>query len=185
MMKGGDAVFNRSGFNQTPFNVPAAGQSVVEFAADFRGSGRVESQARVTASGVSGLRGVAHIDAKFTRTITAAPAAVRGAGRVESVYVRYLIATPAAMRGAGRTVSEPRRFRRETITFDGSFPPGSEVVIDLKRLIVTQDQVNALRRISGDLRLLRIMPGNNNIRYTDTASSRQVRIRVTHKDRFK
>lgn len=178
-------MFNRSGFNQTPFNIPAAGQSVVEFAADLRGAGRTGSQARAIASGASGLRGSGRVESKFTRTITAAPGRVRGAGRVESIYVRYLVAVPAAMRGAGRTVSEPRRFRRETIQFDGSFPPGSEVVIDLKRLIVTQDQVNALRRISGDLRLLRIMPGNNNIRYTDTVGSRQVRIRVTHKDRFK
>jgi len=171
-------------FNQTPFNIQSGGSNIVEFAADLRGSARIESEAKIIASGASGMHGAARTESKYAMYITAAPVSLRGAARVQSAYLRYINAT-AAIHGAAHVTSDPRRFRRETITFDGSFPPGSEVVIDLKRLIVTQDRVNALRRVTGDLRLLRIMPGPNNIRYTDTSGSRQVRIRITHKDRFK
>lgn len=172
------------GFNQTPFNIPAGGSNIVEFAASLRGSSRVESEASVKASGSSAMYGSARIEAIYSRTITATPSEMHGSARVESRYMRYINGA-AALHGAARLVSAPRKFRRGIITFTGSFPPGSEIVIDLKTLIVTQDRVNALRRITGDLRMLRLMPGRNVVRYTDNAGSRQIRIRVTHKDRFK
>lgn len=74
------------------------------------------------------------------------------------------------------------RNRIDFVEFEGEFKPGDEIVIDSKTLNMTINGANALPQMTGDF--IDLALGDNVITYTDTASGRTVRLRLTHKDKF-
>lgn len=70
----------------------------------------------------------------------------------------------------------------DEITFIGGFKPGDRLVIDTKRKTVTLNGQNALHMVDGDF--FELIFGTNTLTYTDTATSRNILTRVTHRDKY-
>jgi hypothetical protein len=74
------------------------------------------------------------------------------------------------------------RFHVDEMVITGDFAPGDKIVIDSDALKLTKNGTNALHLMQGDF--FDINPGENEVTVTDDQSSRSVRIRMTHRDRF-
>lgn len=72
--------------------------------------------------------------------------------------------------------------RVNKIAFNGAFKPGDRIVIDTKRKTVTINGQNALHLVDGDF--FDLIAGTNKITYTDSATSRNVLTRITHRDKY-
>lgn len=70
----------------------------------------------------------------------------------------------------------------DEIVINGDIAAGDRLVIDTRNLTVTLNGENALHLLNGDF--FDLVLGNNKITYTDASSSRNVLMRVTHRDKF-
>jgi len=78
--------------------------------------------------------------------------------------------------------SSPKLYHIDSVTFVGTFAPGDRIIIDSKNLKFTKNGANALYMMQGDFFDLNL--GENNLVYTDTATGRNILIRITHRDKF-
>lgn len=67
--------------------------------------------------------------------------------------------------------------------FIGEFKPGDTIVIDTKHFTVTLNGVNALHLVGND-NFPQLLPGVNELIYTDNEGQRTVRVRVIWQDRW-
>ncbi|WP_339306930.1 hypothetical protein [Paenibacillus sp. FSL R5-0519] len=68
------------------------------------------------------------------------------------------------------------------IGITGDFKPGDVIVIDTKRQTITINGETALHLMTGDF--FDLVYGANKLTYTDSEVARNVRTRVTHRDKF-
>lgn len=172
-------MFNRSGFNQTPFNRPGVA-TVILFGTVLSGSGSLEALMNADSTMAADMSGAGSIEAVYTREIVYS-SDMSGAGTIEAVYVRERN-FGVELSGAGSLTANLSKFHIDYIEFDGLFAPGDRIVIDSNTLTVTINGQNALQQTTGDFFDLAL--GSNKITYTDTAGSRNVIIRITHRDKF-
>lgn len=88
----------------------------------------------------------------------------------------------AIMHGEGTFSINVSRYRVDEIILTGEFKPGDQLIIDARNLTVRLNGQNALHMLQGDFFELNV--GKNVIRYSDDQTSRDIRIRVTHHDRY-
>lgn len=74
------------------------------------------------------------------------------------------------------------RFHVDEMIISGDFAPGDKIIIDSDALKLTKNGTNALHLMQGDF--FDVNPGTNEVTYTDDKTGRDVRIRMTHRDRF-
>lgn len=68
------------------------------------------------------------------------------------------------------------------ISYTGALKPGDRLVIDTKRKTVTLNGQNVLHLMDGDF--FELISGVNTLSYTDTAATRNVLTRITHRDKY-
>ncbi len=66
--------------------------------------------------------------------------------------------------------------------YSGNFAPGDRIKVDRDRLTVTLNGSNVMHLVDGDLPFF--SPGPNNLTYSDSEGSRQVKIRVLWRGRW-
>ena len=81
---------------------------------------------------------------------------------------------------AGISLGKARVYEME---FIGEFKPGDTIVIDTKHFTVTLNGVNALHLVGND-NFPQLLPGANELIYTDNEGQRTVRVRVIWQDRW-
>lgn len=81
---------------------------------------------------------------------------------------------------AGLSLGKARVYEME---FIGEFKPGDTIVIDTKHFTVTLNGVNALHLVGND-NFPQLLPGANELIYTDNEGQRTVRVRVIWQDRW-
>ncbi|WP_135552127.1 phage distal tail protein [Paenibacillus cymbidii] len=92
------------------------------------------------------------------------------------------VTAAGVIESSGLMEANASHFRIESISFSGNFAPNDVIVIDAKKMTVTRNGVNAFQLMQGDF--FNIRPGGNSIVYADGGSSRTVRIRITHRDKY-
>lgn len=127
------------------------------------------------------LSGAAELETVYTREIVNGSEMSGGAEMPDAIYIRERLML-TKMNGAGSLSAHASRFHIDTLEFDGYFKPGDRIIINSGKLTMTINGVNGLQHLSGDF--LNINSGDNVITYTDEASGRTVRLRVTFRDRF-
>ncbi len=66
--------------------------------------------------------------------------------------------------------------------YKGVFEAGRRIVVDRDRLTVTQDGVNVIDQVEGDIPFFE--PGENILTYTDSAAARDIRLRIRYRGRW-
>ena len=66
--------------------------------------------------------------------------------------------------------------------YNGVFSAGKRIVVDRDRLTVTQDGVNVIDQVDGDIPFFE--PGDNTLTYTDDEATRDIKLRVRYKGRW-
>ncbi|MNS19296.1 hypothetical protein D3C72_510100 [compost metagenome] len=172
-------MFNRaSPFNRLTFNRQL---SVFVFgSAILSGDGGLTVQSSADMTGSSHMDADGVLSASFTREITFAAKMDAEAGMSTS-FIREIMKS-AIMNGIGSLKVNGSRYHVDEIEFTGPFAPGDRIIIDSKKLKVTQNGENALHLMQGNFFDLNI--GDNNITYTDPETGRDILIRITFKDKF-
>lgn len=172
-------MFNRSGYNQTPYNRPGVA-TVILFSSALSGAGSLYVLATLDATARASLSGAGSLEAAYTRDL-AYSTALSGAGSLGAVFVRESNLA-SGLSGAGSLIPNMSKYRIDYIEFEGEFKPGDRIVIDSDKLTVTINGQNALQQTTGDFFDLAL--GDNTITYTDTSGSRNVILRIIHRDKF-
>ena len=171
-------MFNRGSFNRIAFNREF---SVFVFgSAVLSGEGNLKAGANIIATGSASLQGEGGLKATFVREILFA-AKMSGEGGMKATFIRERL-HQAIMHGIGTLKANGSRYHLDEIVFTGSFAPGDRIVIDSKNLTFTKNGLNALHMMQGNFFDLNL--GGNNIVYTDPATSREILIRITYRDKF-
>lgn len=112
------------------------------------------------------------------RDIKLVPITVYGSS---SSYIRKQVLKPlTSSTPAGISLGKARVYEME---FIGEFKPGDTIVIDTKHFTVTLNGVNALHLVGND-NFPQLLPGANELIYTDNEGQRTVRVRVIWQDRW-
>ncbi len=74
------------------------------------------------------------------------------------------------------------KYKVQRFSFTGSFAPGDEILIIPQYRRITRNGENVRHMIDGNW--IMIMPGENQIQYSDTEMQRTIRQRITHRDRL-
>lgn len=172
-------MFNRSGFNQTPFNRRGV-ESAISYSSALAGVASLDVLMNADMTVAVHLTGEALLTAVYTGDILVA-ASMTGVASISAVYTRERgLVVP--MQGIASLNANLSRFHIDYIEFDGTFAVGDRIVIDSNTLTVTINGQNALQQTTGDFFDLAL--GANKITYTDTAGNRNVILRVTHRDKY-
>jgi len=172
-------MFNRSGFNWTPYNLPGVA-TIILFNSVMSGAGALSALLNTDQAMYVAMSGAGSIEAVYVREIVF-DSDMSGAGSIGAIYVRERN-MQSNMSGAGSLTSNLSKYHIDYIEFDGEFEPGDRIVIDSNTLTVTINGQNALQQTTGDFFDLAL--GVNKITYTDTSGSRNVILRITHRDKF-
>lgn len=172
-------MFNRSGFNWTPYNRPGVA-TIILFNSVMSGAGALSALLNIDQAMYAAMSGAGSIEAVYVREIVF-DSDMSGAGSIGAIYVRERN-MQSNMSGAGSLAANLSKYHIDYIEFDGEFEPGDRIVIDSNTLTVTINGQNALQQTTGDFFDLAL--GANKITYTDTSGSRNVILRITHRDKF-
>ena len=110
----------------------------------------------------------------LTRTLSATTEA--GAGILKKVILLPMTATTATR------VYYLRIFRVFGWLYNGVFSAGKRIVVDRDRLTVTQDGVNVIDQVDGDIPFFE--PGDNTLSYTDDEATRDIKLRIQYRGRW-
>jgi len=172
-------MFNRSGFNQSPFNRPGVA-TIILFSSAMSGAGVIDAVLNADMTVLADMSGAGLLEAVYIREIKC-NSDMSGAGSLEAIYLRERN-MQSSLSGAGSLAANLSKYHIDYIEFDGEFKPGDRIVIDSATLTVTINGQNALQQTSGDFFDLAL--GDNKITYTDTSGNRAVILRITHRDKF-
>lgn len=171
-------MFNRGSFNRLAFNREF---SVFVFgSATLKGEGGAKAAANVLATGSARLQADTTMTVSFVRQISFI-AKVEGKGDLKAGFVRELV-QKAVLKAVGTLKTNGSRFHIDEIVFNGTFAPGDRIEINSKMLTFTKNDQNALYMMQGDFFDLNL--GNNNIVYRDSATGRNILMRITYRDKF-
>jgi hypothetical protein len=171
-------MFNRGAFNRTGFNqlytIYVYASATLEGAGELTAFGQMEFNPILSFDGYGELTAAAICDIFFS-------AVFDGVGEIVAnpTIDRY---GNAVLDGLGELIANGSRFHVDFIQIDGTFAPGDKIVIDAKKMTITQNGVNILSQMSGDF--FELNNGTNSILYTDTASGRSILLRFTHRDKY-
>jgi len=169
-------------FNRLPFNRPA------DFTRTIYGGGIVNAQVEVLGSFLREMRSGGTVEvpvevlASFIRQMMGVPVEVDITVEIQGSFTREFKLGGTPVDVYVEVLGEGYRNHFDTITFTGSFAPGEVIVIDAKMLTFTKNQQNALQDMTGDFFDLNL--GGNEITYIDSQGSRNVLMRITHRDKF-
>lgn len=88
----------------------------------------------------------------------------------------------ATLHGVGMMTAHASRYHVDELVIVGQFRPGDQLILDSKHLTARLNGQNALHMMHGDFIELNV--GTNVITYSDDQISRNIRIRVTHRDKY-
>jgi len=131
----------------------------------------------IKGAGVS-THGSINVLVQHGRDIELVPIAVYGSS---SSFVGKQVLKP--LRSSVQTGISLGKARVYQIEFIGEFKPGDTIVIDTKHFTVTLNGVNALHLVGND-NFPQLLPGVNELIYTDNEGQRTVRVRVIWQDRW-
>lgn len=80
------------------------------------------------------------------------------------------------------TLREVKEKLYEVLTFTGELLPGQVLTIDMKDMTAEVNGQNVLHQIDGDFFIL--LPGENELKYQDSSSSRNVALEITKRSKF-
>lgn len=144
------------------------------------GTGTMSSNANMIMNFLTTLSGTGGINANFMMIFNM----IFGASGIGSLQANLNIGLRFAshMSGMGTISANYSRYHLNLITFTGNIAPGDKIVIDAKKMTITKNGVNAFNLMTGDF--FNIEPGENDIIYSDTESSRTILMRVTNRDKY-
>ena len=85
-------------------------------------------------------------------------------------------------KGLGTIYPTASSYKVNSITYSGNFTIGSTILINMDKYTIKLNGQNALKDISGDF--FELLPGENEITYTDDSTNRTVKIIVEYRDRL-
>lgn len=172
-------MFNRaSPFNRLTYNRPLT--VFVYGSATIHGSGGMTAAATVDMTGSARLNGEGGMSATFIREVVFS-ARMDAESGMSASFIRERMQS-AIMHGIGTLKANGSRYHVDEIEIMGPFKPGDRIIIDSKKLKVTKNGENALHLMQGNFFDLNI--GDNNLKYTDPETGRDILIRITYKDKF-
>ena len=169
-------MFNRTGFNRTTFNKPLFEFVFVD--ALFSGIGNVYPTAFLEAGGKVLLEGNGTLEVTVSQQ---GELLLSGIGGISAEALKELYGD-ILLEGLGAIYPTAGRYQVKTITYSGNFTVGSIIIIDMDKYTVKLNGANALNDISGDF--FGLLPGENEIIYTDDSVDRTVKIIVEYHDRW-
>lgn len=169
-------MFNQSSFNHTPFNLLFTTDVLFSVRMDGEGASVFSPGVTYTASIV--MSGDGSMSANTIRDLTMG-AVMNADGAMTASAVRDLFIA-AMMNGNGSLDAQPKKFHIDSITVNGPFAPGDQIIIDSTKFRVSKN--GTIIGYDGDV--FDVNPGTNTITYTDNASGRNVLIRVSYRDRY-
>ncbi len=166
-------------FGVTGFNYPYDYDQFAQVKAD--GVGGLIANAAFSVTVSIQADGVGGVIARAAYTINESVGVMASSGELTARAGRKESAT-LAMPGIGAIVINNESASITTIQFVGTIPPGSQILIDTGKFIVTKDGLNALPSFSGEF--VPLNAGINEIIYEDSEASRTVEMTVPDSERF-
>lgn len=168
-------MFNSS-FNLQPFNRQAFAELLAS--AILSGEGNLTGRAATELAAKAGLHGEG---GWLLIVSTQASATLSGEGGLIGTIHRTRHVS-SYWEGVGTLISHERKTEVKIFDYTGMFKPGDEIVIDMDRKVVTVNGQNALKYFEGDF--FDLLPGENEITYTDAEDNRQVLFIFRYRDRW-
>lgn len=171
-------MFNRAPFNRAPFNrsfsIDALFTVTIESASDL--SALISVDFPVTVS----FESATDLTSEFIREMAVA-AEISTATEMLTQLVRERLFGASITTATDFVVNVTYAHINE-IGLAGDFKPGDVIVIDTARQTITINGENALHLMTGDF--FDLVYGANTLTYSDGEAARNVRTRVTHRDKF-
>jgi len=171
-------MFNRAPFNRAPFNrsfsINALFTVSIESATDVAARISVDFPVTVT------FESTTNLTAEFVREM-AMSAEITTATEMLAQLVRERLFGASITTATDFIVSVTHAHINE-IGITGNFKPGDVIVIDTKRQTITINGESALHLMTGDF--FDLVYGANKLTYRDSETARNVRTRVTHRDKY-
>lgn len=171
-------MFNRAPFNRAPFNrsfsIDALFTVTIESATDL--AARISVDFPVTVS----FESATDLSSAFIREMAIA-AEITTATEMLAQLVRERLFGASITTATDFVVNATYAHINE-IGVTGDFKPGDVIVIDTKRQTITINGETALHLMAGDF--FDLVYGANKLTYSDGETARNVRTRVTHRDKF-
>lgn len=171
-------MFNRAPFNRAPFNrsfsIDALFTVTIESATDLSARINVDFPVVVTFESATDL------SAEFIREM-AMSAEITTATEMLALMIRERL-FGASITTATDFVVNVTYSHIDELALIGDFKPGDVIVIDTKRQTVTINGESVLHLMTGDF--FDLVYGANKLTYTDSETARNVRTRVTHRDKY-
>lgn len=170
-------------FNDLAFNSPSENEvNIVDLSAHLSGEGRVMAEKfAMEMAATAHLSGEGRLFGEYIREYSLEPERMSGEGRVSAEYVRE-IRHSSHMSGEGRIRADATKFHVDYVEFTDTFKPGDVIIIDSEKLKITRNGQNVSHLYNGDFFSLNL--GTNNLTWTDPATGRTIRFRITHRDKF-
>ncbi|MHA6530177.1 phage distal tail protein [Paenibacillus sp. BAC0078] len=165
-------------FNRTPFNLPYVAE--VLFSVMFEPIIEVDSRLNLEMPFGLAFEVIGELQADMIREIPF----IASIETMTEIQTEIGIEMPisAAFEVMTEFHAQVRYFHTDIISFEGNFAPGDRIVIDSQKMKITKNGQNIIHNMEGDF--FDLVLGDNKLTYTDTAASRSVLIRVTHRDKY-
>ncbi|WP_223868905.1 phage distal tail protein [Paenibacillus sp. UASWS1643] len=171
-------MFNRAPFNRSPFNRTLSFEALftvaIESATDLSARISVDFPVMVTFESATDLTAEFIREMAMTAEITTATEMLAQLVRERLFGASITTATDFVVTVTHAHINE--------IGLTGTFRPGDVIVIDTARQTITINGENALHLMTGDF--FDLVYGANKLTYSDSETARNVRTRVTHRDKF-
>ena len=169
-------MFNGTKFNLTAFNIQTDVYSLAQ--ALLSGLGAIYPSAKIEAAAQTLLSGLGTIHLALTEE---GQILMSGMGGLSAEALKELLAE-TLLSGVGSVYPTASKYEVKSITVTGDFAVGDTIIIDMDKFTVTLNGANALSSITNDFFNLDV--GENEITYTDSSSSRTVKLTVVYRDRW-
>lgn len=155
-------LFNQTGFNRTSIFL----NKVFDYQADMTLHADIEGIGTMSAWYERGIPFDAHMHGEAT---------------FDGQYIRERLFN-ANMHGVANLYANFNRYTIRKLEYTGDVLPGDMIVIDMDRMTVTKNTVNALKYFEGDF--FELAPSHNELIYSDNEQSRNVVLVTRYKDRW-
>lgn len=176
-------MFNRQPYNRGKFNTPSihtasnSGISILKLAGN-----EVRPRQDMTSFGTTAMVLRTLNDATNIKSSSAIVNLMMGSKGTQT-KIRYGIANISDIQL--QTKGEHTLADEETIKLSGLIlKPGDELVIDTCEMTVSVNGQNMMKFVSNDSEFFSLLPGDNEIIYTDGVTTRKVSIDILWKDRW-
>ena len=168
-------MFNTRQFNLIAFNRPL--YNFVFVSTLLYGIGNIYPNAVIEASGNILFEGLGTFEITVSQQ---GELLLSGAGSLSAEALKEMYGN-ILLEGLGTIYPTAGSYQVKAITYSGNFTIGSTILIDMDKYIVKLNGQNA-KDISGDF--FELLPGENEITYTDDSTNRTVKIIVEYRDRW-